>query len=71
LSRHPVGVILPPGVWNMGKLHIFLAAVAVFILLGIIVILSGNPYVLGSGRVAQAVPKSWLRFLGPRSHPTE
>lgn len=51
----------------MGKLHIFLAAVVVFILLGIIVLLSGNPYVLGSGRVAQAVPKSWLRFLGPRS----
>lgn len=55
----------------MGKLHIVLAAVIVFILLGVIVLLSGNPYVLGSGRVAQAVPKSWLRFLGPRSRPSK
>lgn len=55
----------------MGKLHIFVAAVVVFILLGVIVLLSGNPYILGSGRIAQAVPKSWLRLLGPRSHPLE
>lgn len=55
----------------MGKLHIFFAAIVVFLLLGIIVLLSGNPYILGSGRVAQAVPKSWLRFLGPRSRPPQ
>lgn len=55
----------------MGKLHIFLAAVITFILLGIIVLLSGNPYVLGSGRFAQAVPKSWLRSLRPHSHPSK
>lgn len=55
----------------MSKLHILLAAVVAFILVGFIVLLSGNPYVLGSGRVAQAVPKSWLRFLGPRSRPLQ
>jgi len=51
----------------MSKLHILFAAIVVFILLGIIVLLSGNPYVLGSGRVAEAVPKNWLRLLRPRS----
>lgn len=55
----------------MGRLHIVLAAVIVFILLGIIVVLSGNPYILGSGRIAQAVPKSWLRSLGPRANPSK
>ncbi|HKF52579.1 MAG TPA: hypothetical protein VKB26_09720 [Candidatus Acidoferrales bacterium] len=51
----------------MGKLHVLFAVVVAFILLGIIVILSGNPYILGSGRLAEAVPKSWLQPLRPRS----